>query len=148
MSYKISFLVISEILGLFGNTLTTDHMNFPHNRESSCKRFKGHFQKNQKYFLNCFLHLQNLHKILVILKKKISSIAQMSLKLLTLIYMVTWTPQSSRFRTPLRNRSVHRSETLKTSPWWEFYPNFALILGKINLENIALSQIWDLRTAW
>ena len=64
----------SEILGLLGKTLTTDHMyslferNFP-------IVFKRNSLKNGKPFLNFLLDFSYLQKILRILKKNISFIA-------------------------------------------------------------------------
>ena len=61
LSRKKSLLVRSEIVGHFGRNYG--------------KRFKRYYFKNGKYFLQHLLHFQNLQRIFIILKKKVSFIA-------------------------------------------------------------------------
>ena len=78
------------------------------------------------------------------MKKNISSIAQISWWFLTLKNVVTWMPETFRFITSFRNQRVHGSQTLVNSSWPHFYPNFRLIQDKSQVQNISLSQFWDL----
>ena len=70
LSWETSLFVISEVLGLFGNTLTADDM-YSH----FCKVFKRQYLENRKHFFNFLLHFRNLEKILHIFKKNICFIA-------------------------------------------------------------------------
>ena len=141
MSKKTSLLVRSQFLRLFRNTLTADHMSSPHNRVKFLTQLQMPLSPKSKIF-------SNLHKFLRILKKKISFISQIFLKLPTPKNVVTWMPESFRFITPFRTQRVHRSQTLMNFALPKFYPNFTLIQEKSELGNISLSQIWDLGTAW
>ena len=62
---------------------------------------------------------------------------------MTLKNPVTWLPQRSSFRTPLDSQSLNGSEILLKPARQNFYPNF---VRQTELENISLSQIWNLRT--
>ena len=53
---KTSLLVRSETLGLFGNTLTSDQMNSPHNRVKFPQQVQMPLSSKQKKFLNFFFH--------------------------------------------------------------------------------------------
>ena len=136
------------MLALFGNTLTDDHMNSLHNRVKFPQQVQTSLSQNPKVFSRFFCHFWNLHEIFCILKKNISFIAQIFLRLLFPKNVVTRMPKSFRFITPFRNQRVHGSHTLVNSLWPLFYHYFPLIQEKIQLENISLSQIWDLRTLW
>ena len=65
-----------------------------------------------------------------ILKKKTSFITQIFWKLLTPKNVVTWTQESSRFRTAFVNQRINESETLTNSAWPQFYANFTIIQKK------------------
>ena len=77
------FLVSSEILELFGKTLTTDHMNSLHNRVKFLQQLQMTLSTKRKIFSEIFLHFLNQCKSLPILKKKITFIAQIFWKLFT-----------------------------------------------------------------
>ena len=71
MSWKISSLVRSEILGPFGNTLTADHMDSGHRWEKVREKVQTILsQKRSIHFPEFLLHFRNLHKMLIILEKK------------------------------------------------------------------------------
>ena len=73
ISSKSSVLVISEILRLFVNILTPDD-KYSLSVKAGVQRnqFKSNYVKIKKYFLNVFLHFQNLDKIWNTWKKKMS----------------------------------------------------------------------------
>ena len=76
LTWKTSLLVRSEFLGLFGNTLTTDHMYSRHYlRQISAEYSNDIISKTKNIFLNFLLHFHNLHKIFDIFEKNISFIA-------------------------------------------------------------------------
>ena len=58
--------------------------------------------------------------------------AQISRKLLTLKNVLTWIPNSSRFRATLKSERVHESKTLVKSARDNFYPNFLLFQDKLS----------------
>ena len=62
VSDKTSFLVISEILGLFGNWLTADHMFSRHNWYKFVKHVKTLLFPKPKIF-SAFFYFWNLHKV-------------------------------------------------------------------------------------
>ena len=80
---KISRLVLSEILGVFVNTLTAD-AKYP---VQDCQNFLLPIQmnspKNQKLFPNFSFHFWHLHQMLNILKKRMIVIANIFPKLQT-----------------------------------------------------------------
>ena len=78
-----------------------------------------------------------------ILKTKVSFIATRFWKLLTPINMVTWMPESSRFRTPFGNQRFYGSQTMRNSAWPYFYPNFQLIQHKLS-EEMSLLVRYDI----
>ena len=63
-------LVISEILGLFINTLTADVQYFLPNTEYLLEPIKIQLSKEKSFFLNFLLYFWNLHQILNSLKKE------------------------------------------------------------------------------
>ena len=89
--------------------------------------FKRHYLKNLKYFLKFLLQFCNLIKILCILKKKVSFIAQIFRRLLSPRNVVTCIPESSYFKTPFGNQRVHVSQTLLKYARQNLYPKFLLI---------------------
>ena len=46
--------------------------------------------------------------------------------------VVTWMPESSRFKTPFLTESVDVSQTMLKSPRQQFYRNFPLIQDKLS----------------
>ena len=55
LSWKISALVISEILGLFGNTLTADNMYSRHNWQKFWQQVQAILSQKLKQFLHIIL---------------------------------------------------------------------------------------------
>ena len=75
LSWKTSPLVRLEILRLFGNTLTADHMYSHHRSEKLPEQVERLISQKGTKFSGLFIAFWNLHKILLILKKKITFIA-------------------------------------------------------------------------
>ena len=94
--------------------------------------FKRNYLKILKYFLRFLLNFCNLHKIQCFLKKKISFIAEIFVKLLTPRNKVTGIPEHSPLRTPLDSQRVHRRESLLKSAQQHLPPNYPLSQDKLN----------------
>ena len=102
--------------------------------------FKRNYLKNRKVFLIFLFHYWKLHKMLHILKKRISLITEMFWKFLTPENVFHWIPKSSCFRRPFASQSVRGSQALIKSTGHRFSPNFPLI------QNISLNQIQNVNT--
>ena len=76
LSQKKSPSVRSEISGLFGNTLTADHIYFHHNWENFPQHVETPWSQKPGHFLKFLFHFWNLHKILGILKKMITFVVK------------------------------------------------------------------------
>ena len=73
LSSKNSVLVVYEILRLLVKSLTPeDKYSLSVKASPQHNHFKCNYLQIRKYFLNFFLHFQNLHKIWNTLKKKMS----------------------------------------------------------------------------
>ena len=72
LSWKISTLVRSEILGLFGNTLSTDHICSRHRWEKLQQQIETVLCQKERTFSEFLLEFANLQKIVLILKRKSS----------------------------------------------------------------------------
>ena len=81
--WKMSFLVICKILGMFFNTSTTDVQYSLFNRCNSRQPIPMQLSKKQNLLLNSLEHFSNLDQSLNILKKKMTFIAYVFLKLRT-----------------------------------------------------------------
>ena len=68
--WKISPLVISEILEVFVNTLSADDKYPVQDCESLALSIQMHYLRCEKHFLNFLFRLWDLHQILKALKKK------------------------------------------------------------------------------
>ena len=70
LSYKTSFLVRSEILGFFGNTLTTDHMYSRHNWDKLTQQVQTSLSQKPKTFCEIFLKFLKCRKNFAHFQKK------------------------------------------------------------------------------
>ena len=86
LSYKKSFLVKSDILGLLVNTLTTDYQYSRSNRENLPLPMQRQLFKN---FFSIFYRIFGMYIKFGTFWKKMSLIAQVFLKLLTLKDVLT-----------------------------------------------------------
>ena len=78
-------------------------------------QFGGNYLKNEKLFLNYFLHFWNLHEILNICKKKMSFIADLFVKLRTPKNVVRYMSKKSRSKGPFDRQHGKRVQTLLRS---------------------------------
>ena len=121
LSWRTSLLVRSEVLGLFDNTLTADHIYSCHYlKEISATCSNAIISQRLKHSINFLMSFRNFQKIFCIFKKNITFLAQIFRKLLTPKNLVTLMPQSSPFRTPFGSQRVHGSKTLTNSAWLHF----------------------------
>ena len=60
MSWKMSALVTSEIFRLLVNTLTPDDKYSRRYMQISDKKFKRLYLKNERLFVDCWLHFWNV----------------------------------------------------------------------------------------
>ena len=127
LRWKTSLLVRCEILGLFGNTLTADHIYSRHRWKKFPQQVQLYYLKSGDYFLQFLLRFWNARKILPIFKKKSSFIAYIFPKVLTARNVVTLMPLTSCFRIPFESKRVHESQTLVKAALKHFYDNFPLI---------------------
>ena len=89
MSQEKSFLVKSEILGLFVNTLTTDCEYSCSNRENLSLPIQRQLSEKLKTFSQFFIAFLECTLNLEHFKKQMSLIAQVFLKLLTVNNVLT-----------------------------------------------------------
>ena len=78
-------------------------------------QFGSNYLKNQKLFLNYFLHFRNLHEILNICKKKMTFIADLFVKLRTPKNVVRYMSKKSRSKGPFDRQHGKRAQTLLRS---------------------------------
>ena len=107
---KISPLVLSEILGVFVNTLTAD-AKYP---VQDCQNFLLPIQmnspKNQKLFPNFSFHFWHLHQMLNILKKRMILIANIFPKLQTVKILLRPLSKKRCYRTRRDSQHVKASQ--------------------------------------
>ena len=75
-------------------------------------QFGSNYLKNEKLFLNYFLHFRNLHEILNICNKKMSFIADLFAKLRTRKNVVRYMSKKSRSKGPFDRQLGKRVQTL------------------------------------
>ena len=111
---------------------------------NSCNKVPGNYLGNEKYFLEFPLDLLNIHKILSILKTKISFITSRFPELVISKNVVTWMPESSCFGTPFGSKRGKGSQTLLKSPRQLFYVNFPFMSDKVTCVSCLLvrSEMW------
>ena len=110
-------------------------------------QFKCNYLRKKKSFLNPLLHFWNLHQILNIFKKKIWWLSYLTH---FRIYGLLKTRLDKCLKSPV---SEHRS-TVNMLKGHKHHWNvrgstfiyFFITLSKIKLENVSLSEIWNLRT--
>ena len=81
--WKMSLLVICEILGLFVNIVNADDKYSLLSSENLPQPFQTQLSNKYSFFLNFLLHFYNFHQALIILKIKAPLIAYVFLKLET-----------------------------------------------------------------
>ena len=78
-------------------------------------QFGSNYLKNEKLFLNYFLHFRNLHEILNICKKKMSFIADLFVNLRTPKNVVRYMSKKSRSKGPFDRQYGKRVQRLLRS---------------------------------
>ena len=78
-------------------------------------QFESNYLKNEKLFLEFFLHFPNLHEILNIFKKKMTFIADLFPKLRTPKDVVRYLSKKSRFKGTFARQHGKRVQTLLRS---------------------------------
>ena len=84
-------------------------------------QFGSNYLKNEKLFLNFFLHFRDLHEILKICNKKMSFIADLFAKLRTPKDVVRYLSKKSRFKGTFDRQHGKRVQTLLLSGWQDRY---------------------------
>ena len=80
--------------------------------------------------------------------KKMSSISQVFLKLMTPNDVLIPKHNRACFWKPFGSGRVNESQKLRKSAEKYFYPTFFFIMSEIELEKVIFNQFWDFRTAW
>ena len=84
-------------------------------------QFRSNYLKNEKLFLNFFLHFRNLHEILNICEKKMTFIADLFAKLRTPKNVVRYMSKKCRFKEPFDWQHGKRVQTLLRSESQNLY---------------------------
>ena len=108
----MSLLVISEILGLFVNTLTADDKYSCRNSENLRQPIQVQLSNKDETFFEFFASFLKLSSIFQIFEKKITLIAYESLKLRTANVVVREISRKLRPRIPSKSQHVKVCQTL------------------------------------
>ena len=114
--WKMSPLLIGEILEVFVNTLTADDKCPLQDCENLPLPIQMQLSEKRKTFFIFLFYFWNLHQILNVLKKKIIVIANVFHKLQTLKNLVRPFSKKRRYRTRFDNQHVKVSQILAKSP--------------------------------
>ena len=90
--------------------------------------------KNQKLFVNCFLHIKNLDQILKILKKRTTLIVYVYSILRTSKNVLRYLSKNSHFRRPFDKHYGKRSQILSKSVRQHPYHNFSSLWRNLSLR--------------
>ena len=130
LSWKMSLLVISKILGLFVNTLAADGKYSFSDSENLPQPITTQLSKKKIFFSKFLLHLLNLHKTLNCTKKKMTLMAYVFSKLETVKNLVSWISKNHSFRTHFDSRHGKGCVTLLKAGAKTFYHICSQIWGK------------------
>ena len=108
----MSLLVISEILGLFVNTLTADDKHSCRNSKNLRQPIQVQLSNKDETFFEFFALFLKLSSIFQIFEKKITLIAYESLKLRTANVVVREISRKLRPRIPSKSQHVKVCQTL------------------------------------
>ena len=115
--WKMSPLLLGEILGLFVNTLTADAKCPVQDCENLQLSIQIQLSEKRKKFFNFLFHFWNLNQILNIWKEKIILIANVIRKLQTLKNFLRTLSQKRLFRTRIDSQHVKPFQRREKSPW-------------------------------
>ena len=136
--WKISPFLKFEILDVFVNALTPDD-KYPV-RDSENLQFPVQMKLSQKrkLFVTFLFYLWNLHQILNILGKKMTSIANLFPRLQTVKSLIKPLSQNHRFTKSFDSQKIKGSQTLMKSPGEIFYHIFWSFWGEITWKTSPL----------
>ena len=106
-----------------------------------CNKFKRHYLKNGRLFLDFLLKFWNVREIYNILKKRMRVLAKLFPKLLFRKEVATETSRKSCFRRPFGNQRVNGFQTPLKIARHHYYPFFPWIQGKLSWKKTAL--LWS-----
>ena len=138
--WKMSLLVISEILGLFVNTLTADDKYSLYNSKNLQQPIEMKLSKKERTFSQYCT--QFLHQILKTLRKKMTLIAYVFPKLWTAKNVVRKMPKKPRFGISFKSQHAKGSQTLLTFRRRHFFHIFLSLLEK-NSWKMSLLAIYE-----
>ena len=144
--WKISPLVIGEILGVFVNKLTADNKYPVQDYENLQLTIEMQLPEKRKTFCNFLFHLWYLHEILNIFKEKLIVIGNVFPKLQTVKSLVRPFSKKPCFRTPFDSQHVKASNVLAKSAWECFYHFFSSFSRKSiwKISPLVLGEILGL----
>ena len=122
--WKITPLVICEILGVFVNTLVVDGKHPLWNFENLLLPIQMQLSKKQETFLHFFVSFQEFTSSFKHFKKKVIVIANVFLKLQSVKNSVRPLSKKPSLRTPFDSQHGKGFQTLVESAWEQFYHLF------------------------
>ena len=122
--WKMSPLLLCEILGVFVNKLTPDGKYPIEDCENLQVTIQMHISEKGNIFLGFLFHLINLHQILNILKKRMIVTANVFPKLQTVKIFLRKLSQEYHSRIGSGTQHVKLTQMLAKFLWEHFYPVF------------------------
>ena len=122
--WKMSPLVLGEILGVFVNTLNPESKYPVQDGENLEIPIQMQLSEKRKTFSQFFLPFLELHQFLNILKREMIIIANIFPKLETVKNLVRTLSKEQCFKTGFGSQHVKASQILAKSPWEHFYHVF------------------------
>ena len=122
--WKMSPLVLGEILGVFVNTLNPESKYPVQDGENLEIPIQMQLSEKRKTFSQFFLPFLELHQFLNILKREMIVIANIFPKLETVKNLVRTLSKEQCFKTGFGSQHVKASQILAKSPWEHFYHVF------------------------
>ena len=119
--WKMSLLLLGEILGVFVNTLTSDDKYPVQGCENLQLPIQMQLSEKRNTLFQFLFHFWILHQILNILTQNMMVIANLFPKLQTVKILVRKLSQKHRFRTGFGSQHVKASQMLPKFPWEHFY---------------------------
>ena len=110
-----------------------------------CNNFERYYLKNGRLFLDFLLHFWYVDEIYNILRKTMSVLAEIFLKLLFPKVVATETSTKSCFRTPFGNQRINWFLTPLKVATDHYYPFFPWVSGKLSWKETALLWLKILR---
>ena len=148
MVWKTSVLVISKILEVFGNTLTSDHMYSRHRWEKSPQQVQTLISQKRKRFSENFIAFLKSAQYFGHFERKDLLHSINILEIIDHEKCSYFNVRNLLFYKTLLERTCSRvtntGKTYTAAP----LSYFSINLKEIDLENISFSHIENLRTVW